>query len=203
MLHRICKKYKKKKTCYIWFSEFLYFSLCTASLSWVKDGNRMVGKLGVLPWKGLYAVVSLIGFILICWGYRLTRQNPMILFEPTNFSRYFAIILMLFVFPLVLAANFPGRIKSIPKHPLLAATKIWAFAHLLTNGTLADSLLFGSFLVWAIMNRISMKKRSQRPILNAPNSKYNDIIVVIGGIAIYLSFIFWAHSTLISVPIYF
>ena len=130
------------------------------SISILSEGwrNRMVGKLGVLPWKGLYAIVSLIGLILICWGYGLTRENPMILFEPTNFSRYLTIILMLFVFPLVLAANFPGRIKSISKHPLLAATKIWAFAHLFTNGTLADSLLFGSFLVWAIMNSISMKK---------------------------------------------
>ena len=188
---------------YLFLGILIFFA--AHSLSILSEGwrNHMAEKLGVLPWKGLYSVVSIIGFVLICWGYGLARQNPIILFEPPDFARYLALILMLFVFPLFLATNFPGRIKSIVKHPLLAATKIWAFAHLLTNGTLADVLLFGSFLIWAVVDRISMKKRNQRPLLNAPENAYNDFIVVVGGTTIYLIFVFWAHSALISVPIYF
>lgn len=109
-------------------------------------------------------------------------------------------LLMLFVFPLFLAANLPGKIKAAAKQPLLAATKIWALAHLLANGTLADVLLFGSFLAWAIVDRVSMKSRTQRPIPGLA-SPYNDVIAIVFGLVLYAVFVFWAHAALIGVAL--
>jgi uncharacterized membrane protein len=91
--------------------------------------NRMVARLGENPWKGIYAVVSLVGFALIIWGYGLARQNPVVLYVPPSWFSHIAMVLMVFVFPLLLAAYLPGKIKSATKHPMLLATKIWALAH--------------------------------------------------------------------------
>jgi uncharacterized membrane protein len=110
-------------------------------------------------------------------------------------------LLMLPVFVLLLAAYFPGRIRAAAKHPMLLATKLWATAHLLANGTLADVLLFGSFLAWAVADRISMKKRTQRAIPGAPPGAANDAIAVVGGLALYALFAFWAHRVLIGMPL--
>lgn len=180
---------------------FLFFFAHSISMISEKWRDDRVQNWGAMRWKAVYSVVSIVGFVLICWGYGLARQNPIILFDPHPYTRYFSIILMLPVFPLFLAASFPGKIKTRFKHPLLVATKIWAFCHLISNGTLADTILFSSFLVWAILNRISMKRREQRPILGAPDSKYNDIIVVTLGIAIYVCFVLWIHKALFAVAV--
>jgi uncharacterized membrane protein len=103
------------------------------------------------------------------------------------------------VFPLILAAYLPGRIKTAMKHPMLAAVKFWALAHLLANGALADVLLFGSFLVWAIFDRISFKRRPPQVIRTAPPGRFNDLIVAILGIALYVLFVMWAHVRLFGV----
>ena len=161
--------------------------------------NRMVARLGENPWKGIYAVVSLVGFALIIWGYGLARQNPVVLYVPPSWFSHIAMVLMVFVFPLLLAAYLPGKIKSATKHPMLLATKIWALAHLLTNGALADVILFGSFLAWAVTDRISMKRRIQRPIPTVPVTKFNDTVVVVLGLASYAAFALWGHKWLIGV----
>ena len=116
-----------------------------------RDG--MVARLGEGPWKGLYSLVSLAGFVLIVYGYGLARQSPMVLYTPPLALRHGAMLLMLPVFVLLLAAYLPGRLQRAAKHPMLAATKFWALAHLLANGTLADVLLFGGFLAWAVADR--------------------------------------------------
>src|ERR1700688_706034 len=121
---------------------------------------RTIQALGEGAWKGLYALVSLVGFVLICYGFGLARQAPVILYSPPTWLRYVALILMVPVFPLLVAAYLPGRIKTAAKHPMLAAVKFWALAHLLANGTLADVVLFGGFLAWAVIDRISLKKRA-------------------------------------------
>lgn len=164
--------------------------------------DRAAGQLGAGPWKGLYSVITISGFVLICWGYGLARQDPIVVYNVPGWMRHIVMLLMLFVFPLFLAANLPGRIKAASKHPLLAATKLWAFAHLLVNGTLADVLLFGSFLAWAVADRISMKHRTQRPIAAMPPTKYNDIAAVVIGLIIYLVFVMWGHQTLIGVALF-
>lgn len=161
--------------------------------------NRMAARLGEYPWKRAYAVVSLVGLALIVWGYGLARQNPVVLYVPPGWLNHVAMLLMVFVFPLLLAAYLPGKIKTATKHPMLLATKIWALAHLLTNGALADVLLFGSFLAWAVADRISMKRRTPRPIPSRPVAKFNDAIVVVLGLVLYAVFALWGHKWLIGV----
>ena len=106
---------------------------------------------------------------------------------------------MLPVFPLFLATYLPGRIQRAAKHPTLVAVKLWALAHLLANGTLADTALFGAFLAWAVADRISLKRRRTRAIPGAPASAVNDAIAVVAGLAIYAAFAFWLHLKLIGV----
>jgi uncharacterized membrane protein len=106
---------------------------------------------------------------------------------------------MLPVFPLLLATYFPGRIRVAVKHPMLTATKAWAVAHLLANGALADVLLFGGFLAWAVADRISVGKRPPRPPPGAPPSKLNDVIAVVGGLAIYWLLVSGLHVRIFQV----
>jgi uncharacterized membrane protein len=162
--------------------------------------EAQVAKRGERVWKGLYSVVSLVAFALLLYGFGQARQAPVVLYTPPAALRHLALLVMLPVFPLLLAAYLPGRMKTAVKHPFLLAVKIWATAHLLANGTLADVLLFGAFLVWAVMDRISVKRRSvQHVVPGAPPSPANDAVAVVAGLAIYALFIFWAHRWLIGV----
>jgi uncharacterized membrane protein len=162
--------------------------------------DRTHARLGEGPWKAIYSVISIVGFVLIIWGYGQARQNPVLLYAPPFWTRHITMLLMLPVFPLLLAAYLPGRIKSALKHPMLVAVKLWALAHLLANGMLADVLLFGGFLAWAVADRISLKRRPPRPIRTAPASKANDFIAVIVGLILYVIFVLWLHAKLIGVP---
>lgn len=163
--------------------------------------GRAVARLGEGPYKGIYSLLSIIGFVLLVWGYGVARQNPILVYAPPIWMRHLTLLLMLPVFPLLFAAYLPGRIKAAVKHPMLAAVKAWAFAHLLANGMLADLLLFGGFLIWAVADRISIKRRAVvRPVPGPPPGKYNDVIAVVGGLALYVIFVLWAHLWLIGVP---
>ena len=186
---------------YLILGLFLFFTMHCVSIVNEAWRDRMVAQLGLKTWKGIYAIISLIGFVLICIGYAKARQAPVVLYELPAFVRHISMLLLIFVFPLALASNLPGRIKTAVQHPLLAATKTWAFAHLLVNGTLADVLLFGSFLVWAVADRISMKRRTPRAIPSAPPSSYNDAIAIGAGLALYALFVMWAHGALFGVPL--
>ena len=173
------------------------------SVSIVNDPwrNRMAARMGEWPWQGVYALVSIAGFVLIVWGYGLARQDPAVLYSPPAWLHPVAMVLLIPVFPLLLAAYLPGRIQAAAQHTMLVATKLWAVAHLLANGMLADVLLFGAFLVWAVLDRISMKHRTQRAIPGLPLSRANDIIAAIGGLALYAAFVLWLHDALIGVPL--
>lgn len=144
-----------------------------------RDG--MVARLGDATWKALFTVCAVIGFVLLVHGYGLARSDPQVLYNTPPFMRHVAALLMLPVFPLLLAAYLPGRIKTAVKHPMLTATKAWALSHLLVNGTTADVLLFGGFLAWAVLARISASKRPQVAVRGAPASIRNDVIAVVGG----------------------
>ena len=163
--------------------------------------ERAVERIGEGPWKGLYSLVSIAGFVLIVWGYGIARQESVVLYTPPAWLRHLAMLLLAPVFPLLLAAYLPGRIKSLTKHPMLAAIKLWAFAHLLANGMLADALLFGSFLGWAVMARVSIKHRHERPVPGAPPSKVNDIVAMIAGLAFFGAIVGWLHTWVIGVPL--
>jgi len=162
--------------------------------------EAQIARRGDKAWKGLYSVVSIVGFALLIYGYGLARQTPVVLYTPPTAMRHVALVLMLPVFPLLLAAYLPGRIKTAAKHPMLLAVKIWATAHLLANGTLADVLLFGSFLVWAVLDRIAAKRRAvPRSVPGAPPSAFNDAIAMVGGLALYAAFLMGLHLWMIGV----
>lgn len=181
------------------FGLVLFFAIHSVAIINSAWRNRMVDRIGEWPWKGLYSLVSLAGFALIVWGYALAKQIPSNVYLPPLWLRHGSLVLLVFVFPLLLAAYLPGRIKTVTKHPMLAATKIWAFAHLLSNGALADVVLFGSFLAWAVVGRISVKRRDQNPVLSAPPSKFNDAIAVVLGLMLYVAFVLWWHDWLFGV----
>ena len=177
----------------------IFFAVHSVSIVNEPWRDRMVAKIGEWPWKGLYSLLAIAGFVLIVWGYGLARAEPVLLYTPPMWLRHLALLLLVPVFPLLLATYLPGRIQAATKHPMLVATKLWAVAHLLANGTLADTLLFGSFLVWAVVDRISMKHRTQRAVPGAPPSKANDVIAVLAGLVLYVAFALWLHTWLIGV----
>jgi len=162
-----------------------------------RDG--MVARFGEQSWKGLYAVVSLVGFVMLILGYSAARHSPVVLYLPPAWMRHLALALMLPVFPLLIATYLPGRISRAAKHPMLLATKVWATAHLLANGMLAGVVLFGGLLAWAVADRISLKRRPARPIPGAPPRSANDLLAVVLGLLIYVAFVGALHEALFGV----
>lgn len=179
----------------------LILFLGTHSISMISVGwrDKMAAKIGEKAFQGIHSLIALIGFILIIWGYGLA--TPIHLYTPNPWLVHIAWLLMLPVFPIFFAAYLPGRIQSTVKHPMLAAVKIWAFAHLISNGMLADVVLFGAFLIWAVADRISLKYRVAKPVSGAPPSKFNDLIAIVLGLLLYVVFIFWLHGWLFGMPL--
>ena len=172
----------------------VFFGVHCISLLALGWRDRVAERLGKRTWQGIYSVASLIGFYLLVTGYGAARASTTVLYVTPPAFRYIAALLMLPAFSLALASVIPGRIRTAAQHPLLLATMLWAAAHLLTNGSVADLLLFGTFLVWAVAVRISLERRPARPIRVLPSSPANDVIVVVGGLALYAIFILWLHA---------
>jgi uncharacterized membrane protein len=160
--------------------------------------DRTAARLGN-AWRGLYSLISIAGLIVIIWGYGIARQNPVMLYAPPAWARYITAVFMLPVFTLFLAAYLPGRLKGALKHPLLISIMLWAVAHLIATGMLANVVLFGGFLAWAVADRISFSWRTQRPIPMAPSMKLNDSIAIVAGLAVYIVFVHWLHLRWIGV----
>ncbi len=177
----------------------LFFAVHSISIINEPWRDRMVQRIGKMPWQAIYSVVAIIGFVLIVQGYGIARQSPIILYSPPAGLRHVNLLLMLFVFPLLFATYIPGKFRDTVKHPMLLAVKIWALAHLLVNGTLADVVLFGSFLVWAIIDRISMKNRVQRAVTPMESNGFNDAIAFVLGFVLYVIFLLWLHARLFGV----
>ncbi len=175
----------------------VFFGMHSAAIVALPMRDRMAAR-SELGWKATYAIVSLIGIVLIARGYGEVRLTPTVLYVPPIGLRHVAALLMLPAFAFFIAPYFPGRIKQALKHPQLVAVKLWAVAHLLMNGNVADVLLFGSFLVWAVVDRVSMKNRVARPLPGAPESRANDVIVVVVGLLLYVAFVMWGHEALIG-----
>ncbi|MEP1930934.1 MAG: NnrU family protein [Roseibium sp.] len=163
-------------------------------------------KLGENGYKGLYSIVSLLGFVMIIYGYgdARTAGSP-ILYDPPAWLNHVTMLFMVPVFIFLVAAYVPSRIKIALKHPMLVAIKLWAFSHLLANGDLASVLLFGGFLVWAVVDRISLKRRARAatqaiPAASTPG-KFNDILVILTGLVLYGLFVWKLHALVIGVPV--
>ena len=130
----------------------------------VADGWRTatIARVGEKPWKGIYSLLSIAGFVLLVIGYGAARQAPVVLFAPPVWTRHLAALLTIPAFVLLAAAYVPGNaIKRAVGHPMMAGVKVWALAHLLANGTLADLLLFGTFLAWAVLGFIAARRRDR------------------------------------------
>lgn len=179
----------------------LFFAAHSVSIVNEPWRNRMAARLGEPLWQGLYALVSLLGLVLMIKGYGSARQLPLPLYVPPPWSRHLTLLVMLPVFPLLLATYLPGRIQRAARHPMLLATLLWAVAHLLANGHLADVVLFGSFLTWAAVDRLSMMRRTPRPLPMLPASRRNDAVAVLGGLGLYLAFLFGLHRLITGVPV--
>ena len=160
--------------------------------------DRTAARLGN-AWRGLYSLVTIAGLIVIIWGYGIARRNPVMLYAPPAWTHYVTAVLMLPVFTLFLAAYLPGRIKGALKHPMLLSVMLWAVAHLIATGMLANVVLFGGFLAWAVADRISFSWRTARPIPMAPSMKLNDGIAIVAGLVLYFVFEHWLHVRLIGV----
>lgn len=160
-----------------------------------------VQRLGEGPWKGIYSLLSIAGFGLIIWGFGLALHDPVLLWMPPAGMRHAAALLTLFAFILLVAAYVPrNAIKARLHHPMVLAVKVWAFAHLLSNGKLADLLLFGAFLAWAVACYIAAKKRDRAAGTQYPaGTAGGTAVVVIVGTAAWAGFAFWLHGALIGV----
>lgn len=158
-------------------------------------------RFGENAYKGLFSLVAFVGLLLIIYGFGQARYAAMgnpLLWDPPRWTRHVTMTLMLPVFVLLAAAYLPGRISAAVKHPMLLSVKLWAFAHLLVSGRLAQFLLFGSLLAWAVYDRISAKRRAL-PIRSGPVR--NDIIALVIGLLAYAFMLTRGHTLLIGVPL--
>jgi len=163
--------------------------------------TNMRQKLGENAFKGLYSVISIIGFALMVWGYGAARQQPVALWASPVWTRHLAALLTLPAFVMLVAAYIPGNaIKARLHHPMVIAVKVWAAAHLLANNTAADLLLFGGFLVWAALSFRAARQRDRAgQVVYAPGRAGPTVVTVLVGVAAWAAFAFWAHGAWIGV----
>lgn len=181
----------------------LLLFLGTHSIRIVADGwrTRTRARLGASSWRALYTLVSLLGFWLIVWGFGQVRQTPWLLWSPPPGLRHPAMLLTLLGFVLLAAAYVPGnRIKARIHHPMMASVKLWAVAHLLTNGTLAHMVLFGTFLLWSILVFLAARKRDARDDTQYSQGTTGATGVTVAlGVALWIAFTLWLHGLLMGV----
>jgi uncharacterized membrane protein len=165
--------------------------------------NGLIARFGETGYKAIFAVLSLIGLVLIVIGFGKLQlhpgKNPQLWYPPL-WTRHLALALMLPAMIALVAAYVPSRIHTALKHPMLVAIKLWALAHLLANGDLGSLVLFGSFLAFAVYDRISVKRRGALGPLGTKTGPWiNDVIVLVVGTGLYVAIILWLHQLVIGV----
>ena len=163
--------------------------------------SRTIARLGEGPWKGLYTLLSLAGLALIVWGFGQARATPIVLWATPVWARHLAALLMLLSLVLLAAAYVPGnQIKARLHHPMVLGVKVWAGAHLLANNTLAELLLFGGFLAWAVLNFRAARQRDRATrVVYAAGKPGPTLGAVAAGLLAWAVLAFWAHGWLIGV----
>jgi uncharacterized membrane protein len=163
--------------------------------------DELIGRIGEGRWKGLYSLVSVVGLVLVIWGYAMARADSAVLWEPPVWLKHVAVALNLLAFILLGAFIVPaGRIKARLGHPMILAVKVWAFAHLLANGRVAELLLFGAFLVWAIADFAASRRRDRAlGTVRVAGPPRNDALAVIVGVVIWAALVWRLHEWLIGV----
>lgn len=161
----------------------------------------MVARIGVGPWKLLGSLVSIVGFVLIIWGFASARQQAIVLYTPPAALRHLNALFTLLAFLLVSAAYVPrNHLKAYVGHPMVAGVKSWAFGHLLATGMLQDVILFGSFLLWAVLDFVISRRRDRTEGVGYPaGTAGGDLITVLVGVITWAVFAFWLHQRWIGV----
>ena len=161
--------------------------------------NARRAAMGEMAWKGVYSLISAAGLGLIVWGYGEARMSPTVLWQVPVWGSHLAALLTLVSFVLLVATYVPGNaIKLRLQHPMILGVKVWALAHLLANGTLADLVLFGSFLLWAVLCFRSARRRENAPAAKAASGMATVLTVLI-GLSAWAAFAMWGHAALIGV----
>ncbi len=163
--------------------------------------KAQIARHGERTWKGIYSLLSVLGLVLIVWGYGEARLQPTVLWASPTWTRHLAALLVLIAFVLLAAAYVPrNNIRYRLHHPMVLSVKVWAIAHLLANNTLADVLLFGSFLVWAVLDFRAARQRDRAgDIRYTPGTTGGTLATVVIGFAAWALFAFWAHRWLFGV----
>jgi uncharacterized membrane protein len=164
----------------------------------------VVARLGEGPYKGLFSLVSLVGIVLIAWGFAHYRATGWIeIWSPPPWTRHVTLLLVWPAIICIVAAYIRGDIMRVLKHPMLVGVKLWALAHLISNGDLGSIILFGSILAWAVFDRITLKRRSDPGAPPFPvGGRRNDFFAVALGTLIYFALGFWFHPWAIGVPVF-
>jgi uncharacterized membrane protein len=162
---------------------------------------RVYARVGEGAWKGVYSVISLIGLVLVVYGYADARLTSANLWNPPVWTRHLAALLTLFAFVFITAAYVPGtHLKARLKHPMVLGVKVWAFAHLISNGRVAEIVLFGAFLVWAILNFRAARKRDRAAgTTYVAKSIGRDVMAFIIGAVAWVAFAAYLHVRWIGV----
>lgn len=162
---------------------------------------EQIAARGEKVWKGVYAAISLAGLVLVVWGFGLAREAPVLVWDPPVWLRHLAFLLNAAAFFLAAQNAGPvGPIKARLGHPMVLAVKIWAIAHLISNGNLADIILFGSILAWAVVNFSAARRRDrQAGTVRVAGPWRNDLIPGAVGLALWAAFVWGLHEWLIGV----
>lgn len=165
--------------------------------------TRTIARIGAGPWKGLYSLLSLLGFLLIVWGFGQARMAPLQLWSPLAGTRPLAWLLTLVAFVLLVAAYVPGNhVKAWVHHPMVLAVQVWALAHLLVNGNLAHVVLFGTFLVWGVADFSSARQRDRAGAVRyAPGRWVPTLVTLVVGVLAWAVFAMWLHGWWIGIRV--
>lgn len=161
--------------------------------------ETMIQRFGANGYKGLFSIVSLVGFVLIIRGW--PQADASVIYATPAFMRHIVYLLMPIALVLLASAYLPaGRIKAAVKHPMLAGVKIWAFAHLLVNGEVRSLILFGGFLAFAVIDRIAVKRRGEPT--PGPGGAMNDVLAIIVGLGLTAVIMLYLHRYIAGVPLF-
>jgi uncharacterized membrane protein len=163
--------------------------------------RRVIARIGLQPWKGLYSLASLIGFLILLYGYGLARREPVVIWSPPVWTQHVNALLSVIGIVLFVAAYVPrNAFKARFHHPMLLGVKFWAVGHLIANGTLHDIVLFGAFLAWAVLAFITDRRRDR-----ASGTRYaaatasGTALTVVIGVVSAVVFALYLHGPLIGV----
>ena len=171
--------------------------------------SRTIEAWGEKAFKGIYAVVSLVGFYALIVGYSEARMQPFVIWQPPTATRHISVLLMLFASILLVATYIPrNHFKVRMGHPMILSVKVWALSHLLANGNLADLVLFGTFLAWSVLifrvsrarDRANAAAQSMEELAQAPQAKLTATLAAfVLGALLWASITFHLHALVVGI----